>query len=110
MEAPREGAVAATATAVRSKKADQRYQRAYPYLQAFYKTGSSGGPLKRGGPVVPMLRRDKLELKSGGSGVGFQVQQLLSKEECKYYIEQTEKLGYESVDWEYVKSYRDCER
>ena len=33
----------------------------------------------------------------------FRLKELLTPEECRYYIEETEKMGYQSVDWEYDK-------
>jgi hypothetical protein len=40
----------------------------------------------------------------------FQLHSVLSEKECQFYVEQSTKLGYNCVDWEYVKEYRDCER
>ena len=33
-----------------------------------------------------------------------------SDEECKYYRDLSERLGFESIEWEYAKEYRDCVR
>eukprot|EP00026_Physarum_polycephalum_P003113 Phypoly_transcript_03122.p1 GENE.Phypoly_transcript_03122~~Phypoly_transcript_03122.p1 ORF type:complete len:808 (+),score=113.84 Phypoly_transcript_03122:95-2518(+) len=40
----------------------------------------------------------------------FSISEALSPEECKKCIDSAEALGYKSVDWEYSKSYRDCDR
>ncbi|RUS17637.1 hypothetical protein BC937DRAFT_89693 [Endogone sp. FLAS-F59071] len=34
----------------------------------------------------------------------------LSRFECEHYIDAAEKLGYESIESEYPKGYRDCVR
>ncbi|ETO29871.1 hypothetical protein RFI_07249 [Reticulomyxa filosa] len=38
------------------------------------------------------------------------VSNIWSEEECKHYIEATETMGYESIDWEYAPEYRNCQR
>jgi hypothetical protein len=36
----------------------------------------------------------------------FEVGPILSQKECRYYIEATEKLGYDGIEWEYSPEYR----
>ncbi|KAJ3130245.1 hypothetical protein HK098_004292 [Nowakowskiella sp. JEL0407] len=40
----------------------------------------------------------------------FSISNFLSKEECRFYISEAERLSFEGIDWEYAKDYRDCVR
>ncbi|KAJ1558008.1 hypothetical protein HK096_004085 [Nowakowskiella sp. JEL0078] len=40
----------------------------------------------------------------------FTIDNFFSPEESRFYIDQAENLSFESIDWEYAKSYRDCVR
>ena len=40
----------------------------------------------------------------------FQIQSLLSAEECRYYIDVAEAHGFANVEWEYHRDYRCCDR
>ncbi|KAJ1562131.1 hypothetical protein HK096_001719 [Nowakowskiella sp. JEL0078] len=40
----------------------------------------------------------------------FSIQNFFSPEECDYYVSESLKLSFESIEWEYKKTYRDCVR
>ncbi|KAJ1550850.1 hypothetical protein HK096_004643 [Nowakowskiella sp. JEL0078] len=40
----------------------------------------------------------------------FSIQNFFSPEECDYYVSESLKLSFESIEWEYDKNYRDCVR
>jgi len=63
-------------------------------------------------PELPLFRSSehRLELSRDALVAGFQVRHLLLDDECHFYIRETEAVGYKSIEWEYEKSYRDCER
>ena len=44
------------------------------------------------------------------SGICFSIENMISKDEISYLVSETEKLGYESVEWEYDPKYRQCDR
>lgn len=45
-----------------------------------------------------------------GESWGFYIDNFLSPKECKYYLEQSEQLGYDSLEKEFRKDYRNTER
>ncbi|KAJ3064292.1 hypothetical protein HK102_008237, partial [Quaeritorhiza haematococci] len=40
----------------------------------------------------------------------FMIHDFMSADECDHYVQAAEKLGFEGIEWEYAKSYRDCVR
>jgi len=50
------------------------------------------------------------DLTIGQKAVGFQIEQLLTSEECRGLVESAERAGLEAVSWEYDPRYRDCHR
>ena len=51
-----------------------------------------------------------LVLDAPGQAHCIQFTGLLSPAEADFYIQAAETIGFESVEWEYDKSYRDCMR
>lgn len=41
---------------------------------------------------------------------GWALHNFLSRIECEHYMDATEKLGFENIETEYPKDYRDCVR
>jgi hypothetical protein len=41
---------------------------------------------------------------------GFYIDNFLSSQECEFYCQQTEKIGYKSIEQDYPTTYRSCER
>ncbi|KAJ3039821.1 hypothetical protein HDV00_011729 [Rhizophlyctis rosea] len=51
----------------------------------------------------------RTDISVSGANV-FAIDDFLSDEECEYFKNLAERLGFESVEWEYAKDYRDCVR
>ncbi|KAJ3049506.1 hypothetical protein HK097_009505, partial [Rhizophlyctis rosea] len=60
-------------------------------------------------PPPTQTKTSRYDVSVPGANV-FCLDDFWSDEECKYFRDLAEKLGFESIDWEYAKEYRDCVR
>lgn len=54
--------------------------------------------------------KDKVSPSRKDFSFGFALENFFSEKECEHYIKETEKIGYKSMEKEYPKEYRNCER